>query len=149
MKRIVTVLGLLALVAVSFAGELDPKDFSYQWEPVNAARMQWVNVTHAPTKRAFRLKLAWCVSDKWLKLKPEEVAAARQKWADTNAVAYLTRVLYAESPEGIKAAKIAEAEAAAESAKAAAETIAKAKAEYPDAKLPTVTVTAAVVEAPE
>ena len=149
MKRLALVAMVAFAVAVSFAGELDSKDFTATWEPVLRSRMQWVAVSHTPTGRTFRLKCAWCVSDPWKLLKPEEAAAARQKWLDDNAVAYLTRVLYAESPEGIKAAKIAEAEAAAESAKAAAEIIAKVKAEYPDAKLPTVTATAAVVEAPK
>ena len=126
---------------------IDPKDFVVTWEPVLPSRMQWAAVTHEPTERAFRLKCAWCVSDLWLKLPHDEAAAARDKWVRDNAVAYLTRVLYGESAEGIKAAKLAEAEAAAESAKQAADVIAKALAEYPDAKLPTVTVTAyAIVE---
>ena len=105
MKRIVTVLVSLALVAaVSLAGELSPADFTATWEAPLPSRMQWVKVTHGPTKRTFRLKCAWCVSDPWKKLDAKAAAAARQAWLDQAAVAYLTRVLAAESPEGVKAA---------------------------------------------
>ena len=131
----------LAGAAVSLAGELDPKDFAATWEPVLRSRMQWVQVSHALTGRTFRLKCAWCVSDPWKKLKPDKAATARQAWLDATAVAYMTRVLYAESAEGIKAAKIAEAEAAVEKVKEAGKLIEKIKAEHPDADLPTVTVT--------
>jgi len=115
---------------------LDPKDFTLTWEPVQPSGAQWCVATHGPTKRSMRLKAALCVrkAEKDLDL-----------WARTTAAAILDRTLYEESAAGVKAAKLAEANAAADDARRAAERIAVVKATYPLEKLPTVTVTAAQV----
>ena len=130
---------LLALAAPALAAD---SDWALAWEPINGARMQWVNATHRPTGRVIRLKCAWCVSDPWKKLEPEDAATARLRWAIDTAAANLARQLAAESPEGIKAAKLAEAEAAADVARQAAARIAEVQAAYPTEKLPVVSVTA-------
>ena len=63
------------------------------------------------------------------------------------ATAHLSRLAAEASPEGAKAAKVAEAVAAGEMARAAAAVIAAVKLLYPAEKLPTVIVTAAAAEA--
>ena len=149
-------LALSLLVAVAHGETVEPlaDAFKIAWEPVLKSRMQYFTATHIASKRVLpRLKLAWCVSDQWAKLKAEEAAAARNAWAQATAQGVYDRLAFAESPEGIKAAKLAEAASAADTAKQAAEAIAKIKVAYPLEKLPTVTVTAAevvkVASAPE
>ena len=138
-----TTILLLALASSAFAAD---SDWALAWEPILPSRMQWVNATHRPTGRVIRLKCAWCVSDPWKKLKPEEAATARLRWAIDTAAANLAAQLYAESPAGIMAARLAEAQAAADTARQAAARIAEVQAAYPLEKLPTVSVTAAAAE---
>lgn len=141
MKRIVTVLVLGA--AVSLAAEIDPKDFTATWEPLLPSRMQWVKITHTPSASSFRLKLAWCVSDKWKLLPPVEALAARKAWLVANATAYLQRVLYEESDIGIRERLIAEAKQHKQNVLAAQAFCEKLKLDYPAyaGRIPTITVT--------
>jgi len=146
MRRLI-VIGLLGFAALALAGSsaLAADAFKIAWEPVKPSRMQWFVATQVATGRVLQpLKCAWCVSDPWAKLKPDAALAARAAWAQAIAQAAYDRLTFAESPAGIKAAKLAEAQAQAESAKAAAARIAEIQKLYPLEKLPTVTVTAAV-----
>jgi hypothetical protein len=138
---------LLALTATAWGGRGNPAPaaaFKVAWEPLLPSRMQWFTATHVASGRKLpRLKCAWCVSDSWKKLDPAAAAKAREAWAQATAQAAYDRLVYAESAAGIKAAKLAEAEAAAVRARQAAEAIAVVAKEYPGEKLPTVRVIAA------
>ena len=155
-----TAILLLALAAPALAQDA----FTLSWEPVNGARMQYFTATHVASGRVLnRLKLAWCVSLPWYRTagvelmtaKPEQIAEAqknsefarsRNTWAQAVALETYNRLVLAESPDGIKAAKLAEANAAADVARQAAARIAEVQAAYPLEKLPTVSVTAATAE---
>ena len=91
---------------------IDPKDFTYTWEPVLPSRMQWVNVTHPPTGKTFRVKCAWCVSDRWLGLAPEEAEAARDTWVRDTARQTLELLLNPPPSARTQAEIIADLEAA-------------------------------------
>ena len=144
---------LMIGVAIGHGGTIEPAPvaaFKVTWEPVLKSRMQYFTARHVATGRVLpRLKCAWCVSDPWAKLDPLKAAAAREAWAQATAQGVYDRLTYAESAEGVKAAKLAEATAAADTANQAAEAIAKIKLAYPLEKLPTVTVTAAALAVDE
>jgi len=151
---------LMIGVAIGHGGTIEPAPvaaFKVTWEPVLKSRMQYFTARHVATGRVLpRLKCAWCVSDPWAKLDPLKAAAAREAWAQATAQGVYDRLMadeakaiYAESAEGVKAAKLAEATAAADTANQAAEAIAKIKLAYPLEKLPTVTVTAAALAVDE
>lgn len=116
------------------------KDFVVEWEPVLPSGAQWAVLTHGPTKRTFRLKAAKCVRKTWKR------AGDNDLWVRPIAVEYLTRELYDESAEGIKARAIADAGEKVEQVKAITAELAQVNVTYPDAKLPTITVTAAAME---
>ena len=104
-----TAILLLALASSALAGT-----FTATWGPVQPSGAQWVTVTHVATGRNFQLKAALCVRREWL-VAPDP-AAARNQWLTREATAYITRLLYSESAEGIREATIARLKAAAQQA---------------------------------
>ena len=119
---------------------IDPKDFTASWEPALPSGAQWVAVTHTPTGRTFRLKAAKCVRLQWAAA--PDPAAARKAWLVATGVAYLERLLYDESDDGVREAAIQAVKDAARAALAARETCEALKLKYPAyaARIPTITV---------
>ena len=119
---------------------VNPADFTAEWGPVNAAGVQWVELTHTPTGRTFRLKAAKCVRLEWAAA--AEPAKARLAWLIATGVAYLERLLYGESDVGVREAAIATIKEAARAALAARDTCEAMKLQYPAyaARIPTITV---------
>ena len=76
------------------------------------------------------------------KAKPKDTLKAVQPLVE----ARLAALAYDASPEGIKARRLREAEAAVQKASEAAATLAEVKAAYPDEKLPDVTIKEAELE---
>lgn len=119
---------------------LDPADFSVAWGTPRKG-IVWATVTHDPSGRSFDLKASKPVTDAWL-AEPDP-AAARNQWVRDRAVAYLTRVLYNESAEGIREALIAEAKTHRDNVRSAMEWCEALKLQYPAhaSRIPTITVT--------
>ena len=140
MRRLARVAMVLACAASAVAGTVDPADFTVSWSPPRRG-ITWATVTHAPTGRSFRLKAAKCVTDQWLKA--PDPAAARRAWLGATAKAYLERVLYEESEEGIRERLLAEAKAHKEAVLAAQAWCEALKLKYPAYadRIPTITVT--------
>ena len=138
MRRLLPI--LLLLSAAAGAGTIDPADFTVAWTPPRRG-ITWATVTHTPSGRSFRLKAAKCVTDVWLA--SADPAAARSAWIGATAKAYLERVLYEESAEGIRERLLAEAKQHKENVLAAQAWCEALKLKYPAYadRIPTITVT--------
>lgn len=119
---------------------LDPADFSVAWGTPRKGVVH-ATVTHDPSGRSFGLKASSSVTGAW-QAAPDP-AAARSQWVKTQSLAYLTRVLYEESPEGVREALIREGKQHRDAVLLAKEFIDRVKADYPAQahRLPTITIT--------
>ena len=141
MRRLLAMVAFAVAVAASALGAtVDSADFSVSWTPPRRG-ITWASVTHEPSGRKFRLKAAKCVTDQWL-ASPDPVAA-RRAWVGSTAKAYLERVLYDESEEGVRERLLAEAKAHKEAVLAARAWCEALKLQYPAYadRIPTITVT--------